>query len=204
MKKVDFPDAVSLVKLTEGRDLIRKKRTPPKGWRPPPPKETTPLNPAQKKFVSYVAEGMPQTAAARAAGYSHPGRLAYQLMKKPNIKLALIKEREAYAQASQMTKKKVLDGFLDAIAQAKTLADPTAQIQGWNSVAKLCGYFEPTKHRIEVDIKGKIVLEKLQTLSDEQLLLLADGNTDIIEGEFVSEGDDLPALPNRTGTHDEG
>ena len=166
--------------------------------------ENTPLTTAQKGFVKLVAEGMAQGAAAHACGYKHPAQVANQLMKKPHVKKALAIAREEYAKASAMSKKKVMDGFLDAIAQAKTLADPSAQIQGWNSIAKMCGYFEPTKHKIEVDIKGKVIVEKLQTLSDDDLLKLAGGDGDVLEAEYVQEEDILSLPPpDPTASHDE-
>lgn len=205
-----IPKPVTLV-YSIPKHLHRKKNrpkdpTPPKGWKPNPPTENSPLNASQKAFVRLVAEGMGGGAAAHACGYKNPAQVASQMLKKPHIKKALIAEREAYAKASMMTKKKVMDGFLDAIAQAKTLADPSAQIQGWNSIAKMCGYFEPTRHKIEVDVRGRVIVEKLQTLSDDDLLRLADGESDVLEAEFVQE-EELLRLPKPeqegTQSHDE-
>lgn len=188
-------------RLSPGRG--KRNRTVPKGWKPPPPTEDTTLNSMQMAFVRGVAEGLNHTAAAHMAGYKHPAVQANQLIQKPHIKKALSIAREEYARASQMTKKKVMDGFLDAIAQARTISDPSAQIQGWNSIAKMCGYFEPTKHKIEVDVKGKIVIERLQALTDDELIKLAEGDGDIIDAEY-SKAEDPLLLPNHTGTRDEG
>lgn len=174
------------------RHKIREK--PPKGWKPTPPTEDSPLTNKQREFVKYIAEGFNQTTAANMSGFKCPATVGSQLVRKPNVIKALKAAREEYAKSSAMTKKKVMDGFLEAIAQAKLLADPSAQIQGWNSVAKMCGYFEPTRHRIEVDVRGKVIIEKLQTLSDEDLLKLADGDTNVIEAEYVQE-EDILLLP---------
>lgn len=198
MTKRVKPDRVS-----PGRAPSKRIRTIPKGWKPPPPTEDTSLNSMQQAFVRGVAEGLNHTAAAHMAGYKHPAVQGHQLLQRPHIKKALVLAREEYVKASQMTKKKVMDGFLDAIAQARTISDPSAQIQGWNSIAKMCGYFEPTKHKIEVDVKGKIVIERLQALSDDELIKLAEGDGDIIDAEYT-EAKDPPLLENHTGTHDEG
>lgn len=183
---------------------IARGASPPKGWKPPPATENTPLNAMQLKYVKHLVEdGLNYTAAAHLAGYKHPAVVGSQLATRPHVKKAIKLAREQYAIASQMTKKRVMDGFLDAIAQAKIISDPSAQIQGWNSIAKMCGYFEPTKHKIEIDVKGKIVLEKLQSLSDEDLVKLAEGDGNVIDAEY-SETTDTLALPDHTGTHDEG
>jgi hypothetical protein len=181
----------------------RKDPNPGPGFKPPAPTENSPLNNSQRTFVKLVAEGLTPSAAAYQCGYKHPAVVASQMIRKPHIAKALREAREEYAKASMMTKKKVMDGFLDAIAQAKTLADPSAQIQGWNSIAKMCGYFEPTRHKIEVDVRGKVIVEKLQTLSDDDLLKLADGDADVLEAEYVQEEDVLKLPSPDTGTHDE-
>lgn len=176
--------------------MAKNWRPPGAKWIPKPATEDTPLNTKQKQFVhNHAVLGMPFDAAARAAGYSEKTSGA-TLAAAPHIGKAI---REAKIKAiadAQMTREKVLDGFLDAIAQAKMLSDPGSQIQGWNSIAKMCGYFEPTKHRIEVDVKGKVVIERLQSLPDEELLKLVEGDSSIIEGQMLG-------LPEYTQTHDE-
>lgn len=144
------------------------------------------LSEQQRRFVTHlVHDKMNVTAAARLAGYKHDRVTGHILMNNPKVVNAIAIEREEYAKASAMTKKKVIDGFMEAIDMARIQADPTPMIQGWTQIAKMCGYYEPTRHKLEVSVNGEVVIQKLQQLDDAQLLALADGQTDAIDGEFL-------------------
>jgi phage terminase small subunit len=69
---------------------------------------------------------------------------------------------------------------------AKIQADPTAMIAGWREVGKMCGYYEPVKKQIDVNITGNVVMERLNRLSDSELLkLIEQQTTNALEGEFA-------------------
>lgn len=150
-----------------------------------------PLTERQAKFVELVARhGMQPVAALVSMGVKSPKINAAHMARSLNVQRAIQREQELAEKAGLMTKKKVLDGFLEAIDMARTLADPVAMTGGWREIAKMCGYYEPTKHKLEVSVNGQVVIQKLQQLDDEQLLKLADGNADALEGEFkVIQGD---------------
>ena len=95
---------------------------------------------------------------------------------------------------SEMSKKKVMDGMLYAIDQAKLLADPSAQIAGWREVAKICGYYEPQKVKLEVSVSAKRMFSQFETLSDEELLKIAeteiiDVDATVVDDEQASDND---------------
>lgn len=159
----------------------------PKGTTNP----NTPLTEKQRQFVNCVAAGLGVVAAARTAGFAHPDKVASQMLRKAHIKNALVDARKKYEASTQMTRKRVMDGYLDAISQAKTLADPQAQIQGWNSIAKMCGYFEPIRHKVEISVNGKVQLEQLQKLPDHELLKLAEEEDENV----IDVTPTYPALP---------
>lgn len=152
-------------------------------------KRSEPLSAEQQKFAKLVASGLPQRAALYQ---SYPETKKGQensrlrvLALNPKVQAEVARERERWEKANLMTKKRVMDGFLEAIDIAKIQADPMAMIGGWREIAKMCGYFEPIKHRLEVSVQGEVVIQKLQALSDAQLLELADGKADALEGEFT-------------------
>lgn len=147
----------------------------------------TPLTDRQRLYVNAVArDGLNTSAAIRAAGYGQlSGGMRNRLVKNPKLLHAIAIEREKFEKAGQMSKKKVLDGLLEAIEIAKIQADPTPMIQGWAQIAKMCGYMEPTRHKIEVTVEGNVVIQRLQQLDDSALLALADGNADAIDAEFT-------------------
>jgi phage terminase small subunit len=139
------------------------------------------LNPAQEAFVKARVSGMNCVQAAQAAGYAFPKVKGYQTEAHPAIQAALKKEWAKAEKVSEMSKKKVMDGMLYAIDQAKLLADPSAQIAGWREVAKICGYYEPQKVKLEVSVSAKRMFSQFETLSDAELLKIAE--TEIIDVE---------------------
>lgn len=144
-----------------------------------------PLTDGQLAFANFVAEhNMTYTAAARAAGYGgEPGKMGSELAANPKVARAIAERRAEYAAASQVTKKMVIDGLLESINMAKTKAEPLTMIAGWREVGKMCGFYEPIKTRLEVSVSGKVLVEKLSAMSDEELLRLTqDQDPDIIDG----------------------
>ena len=148
-----------------------------------------PLTELQRKFVHHlVHDKMTQTAAARAAGLKgNPGSAGYDMMRNPKVQRAIAEERKEYEVASGVTKKKVIDGFLEAIDMGRMKGDPLAMIAGWREVGKMCGFFEPTKSKIEISVNGQVMVQRLNQMTDEELLAIAESNPEqILEGEFTS------------------
>lgn len=102
----------------------------------------------------------------------------YRMLEMPNVKAALAIEREAYVAQSNMTKKKVMDGLIESIEMAKLMSEPMTMISGWREVGKLCGFYEPTRHKVDISVNGAVVLEQMNALSDEELLkMIEEGST---------------------------
>lgn len=140
----------------------------------------------QRLFVTYfVHDKLNQTAAARQAGFSNPGTAANQLMQSPKIKKAIAEERAEYAKASGVTKQMVIDGLMESISIAKMKADPLAMISGWREVGKMCGHYEPTKVKIEHTMGGRILVQHLAQLTDQQLIELVENDPNILDAEIV-------------------
>lgn len=130
-----------------------------------------PLTQKQKLFIKYWAEGMAIQPAAAKAGYSSPS-MVYRLVRMPNVLKLYNEEKRLYEEACQMSRKKVMDGLMEAIDMARTMAEPATMVSGWREIGKMCGYYEPIQKRVEVSISGNIIHERLNRLSDEQLLKL--------------------------------
>lgn len=139
----------------------------------------------QRAFVyNLVHLQMTKSAAARAAGCGDAGNAAAKMLLIPRVRKAIAEEQKKYAKASGMTKQKVIEGFLESIDIGRIKADPIAMIAGFREIGKMCGFYEPTKTRIEVSMSGKVLLDRLQTLSDAELLQLSAENPEILDGEF--------------------
>lgn len=146
------------------------------------------LNAREASFVRNMVDGMLPTSAARSAGYANPSQVAAVVLKRPNVQAALLKQRKHTEEVSGMTRKRVMDGFLEAISVGRLQADPLTMIAGWREVAKMCGYYEAVKHKVEVSVNGQVMHSQLQTLSDEELLRLAEGDK-VVDGEVIGRQD---------------
>ncbi len=135
-----------------------------------------PLTEKQKLFVQFWAEGNSLTSAGLRAGYSESGmKVVYRLAKMPNV-LALKAEYELkWEEANQMSRKRVMDGMLESIEMAKLMSEPATMIQGWKTIGQLCGYFAPVQHQVKVDVTGNVVLDRLNSMSDAELLKIING-----------------------------
>jgi phage terminase small subunit len=146
--------------------------------------DKTYLTDKQKKFVEFVGGGLTQTAAARQAGFKFASVDGYKLMRTPKIIKALEKERTKYEHASMMTRKKVIDGLLEAVDIARTVSEPSSMVAGWREVARICGYFAPETKQINISVSGAVRVAQIEQMTDEELSKL------ILEGEAVRVDDD--------------
>jgi hypothetical protein len=150
-----------------------------------------PLTEKAKLFVKFWAQGESISSAAIKAGYGDGASYAYRLVHFPQAKALYAEEKRLYEEASQMTRKQVMDGLLDGIDMAKLMADPGNVIAGWREIGKLCGYYEPIKKNINLTVNGSIALTKLQGMSDTELLdLLAQRTPELIEDATKDDGDE--------------
>lgn len=57
-------------------------------------------------------------------------------------------------------------------------------VSGWREIGKMCGFYEPTKTKVEVSVNGRVMVERINAMSDEELLRLAEGDGNVFDGEF--------------------
>lgn len=147
-----------------------------------------PLTQKMKEFVRQWAAGESILSASVRAGYTDGGTYAYRLAKDPAILKLYHAEKLRYEEASSMTRKRVMDGLLEGIEMAKLMAEPASMIAGWREVGKMCGYYEPRKAKIEINVSGNVTVKQLESLPDHELLKLVRGEVEDVEFEEV-EGD---------------
>lgn len=128
------------------------------------------------------ASGLNAKDSMAAAGMKPNDGTANALEKLPRVKELLKAEQRKNAYMLGLTREQVLQGMMDAIDQAKLLSDPLTQIAGWREVAKICGFYAPEVKKVELSGSGKQVIDRLRSLSDEELLQIAEG--DVIDAEF--------------------
>lgn len=146
------------------------------------------LSPRQRAFVEGVVRaGKSKRQAAHDAGYSSPRSAVQRLETSTAVQKALETEHKAHEEALNMTRKRVVDGLIEAVDMARVKADPLSMVAGWREVAKICGYYEPVKHQVEVSVNGQVLLNQITSMSDADLLKLAD-EASVIDGEFTAIG----------------
>lgn len=157
---------------------------------------TSPINfldERQLRFCDAVARGTAPNIAARMAGYSQGESQGYQILQRPKIQEAIRYLHKKYEKVSDMTRKKVMDGILEAIDMAKMQADAGNMISGWREIGRMCGYYAPEVKKIDINISAKRVIDKLETLSDEELVQMIEDSSQIIEAEATEVLDAIQA-----------
>jgi phage terminase small subunit len=155
------------------------------------------LTEKQQMFVRHWAAGESILTASARAGYADGGTYAYRLSKDPLVLRIYEREKKLYEDSCQMTRAKVMQGFLDAAEMARIQADPTAMTGAWREVGKMAGYYDSVK-KVEVNVTGGVsITTKVERLSDEDLLRLIKGEAgaEIIDvGDMREVPDDVPLL----------
>lgn len=149
------------------------------------------LTEQQRMFVDQIIKGSSPVVAARVAGYNHPDRQGYEIVKGKKVSQAIAYLHKQHEKAADMDRRKVMDGFKEAIDMARLQADAGNMISGWREIAKLCGYYAPETKKIDINISAKRVIDKLETLSDSDLLDMIEDSQNIIEGEAYEVIDEL-------------
>lgn len=138
------------------------------------------LTAKQRVFIDRYVELRNGAHAAVAAGYAvGSARItASRLLTRDNVREALAERQAVAAHEARITRQRVLDGLLEAIASAKANMDPAAQIRGWAEVAKMLGYNAPETKHVVLSAEGDRRRAELEALSDAELLELVTDSRD--------------------------
>lgn len=146
------------------------------------------LTEMQMMFVRHWAAGESILSAAARAGYHDGGAYGYRLAKDPAVIKIYEREKKLYEESCQMTRAKVMEGFLDAASIAKLQADPTAMVGAWREIGKMCGYYEPVRTKVDITVNG-VITQRVERLSDDDLLKIVRGEASADAIEKVLNGD---------------
>lgn len=124
------------------------------------------LTEKQIAFAKERAKGESIQTSAIRAGFANPSE-GHRLIAMPAIKNLIAKEQAHYESAAQMTRKKVMDGFLESIEMAKLMAEPSTMVSGWREIAKMCGYYAPVEKKITFTADGGRA--RMEKMTDEEL-----------------------------------
>jgi hypothetical protein len=123
------------------------------------------LEPEEQRFVLLaVRQRVPIRTALRETGVKLTDKLI----------AACEHEQRLLAKASGISRKRVMEGFLEAIELAKIQADPSAMIAGWREIGRMCGYYEPERKEFTFSVDASALYNKLRELPDEVLLRIVE------------------------------
>jgi hypothetical protein len=141
--------------------------------------EPRPVTESQLVVIQAIARGETPYAASKIAGVNPA--YTYAFLKRPYIQDMVAVERKKFEEASQMSRKQVMDGLLESIQMAKMMSEPASMISGWREIGKMCGYYEPVKVRLDVNVSGNVVMQKMASLTDAELLKLIQEGPSALE-----------------------
>ena len=111
-------------------------------------------------------------AAAVRAGYSPKSArsIAHENTTKPDIQAVLRAKQAAMAQELQITREGVIRGLVEAVDTARLQQNPMAMISGLRELGRMMGFYAPEVKRVELTAGHDPVYQKLNAMSDVQLL----------------------------------
>lgn len=146
-------------------------------------KQSALLEQRRAAFVEARASGLTVADSMVAAGMQPNDGTGHQLEKNPVVQAMLTAQGRKNAYMLGLTREDVLEGMMEAVQQAKLIADPMAQIAGWREVAKICGFYAPEVKKIELGDSAKTFLQRLEQMDDAELLKLA--NSEVVDVDFT-------------------
>ena len=136
-----------------------------------------PLTDAQKEFVRLRASGENLKNSMINAGFAYSHSYGCRMSKMPAIANAIEKEKALFEEQNKMTRQRVMEGLLESIDMAKLMSEPSSMIAGWREIAKMCGYYEPKKVTLDINVQGNVTMQQMTKLSDAELLKLIEEGT---------------------------
>ena len=133
------------------------------------------LSVQEERLILYHLKGMTKAAAGRAAGYLNIEHV-YDIFKKPKIIQAVNYLREESRREFNFDKGTATSMYLEAHRKS---ANATEEKNIIDSMCKLHGLFTPENPTQINIINGEV--EKLENLSDEELLKIAGDDTKYLE-----------------------
>jgi phage terminase small subunit len=125
-----------------------------------------PLTGKQKLFAKYYSEGDSIPNAMQRAGYNEQPSYGYRMIRMPNVKREIARQQAEFARVSETSKREVMDMLKEAYEMAKLMSEPSTMVASAREIGKLCGYYEPKKVQVDINLSGSV---KFEQLTDAQL-----------------------------------
>lgn len=107
---------------------------------------------------------------------------ATETAKLPKVADFIATKRAELSTALQITRADAIEGMQDAVNMAKLAGDPMSMIRGWSEIAKMLGLYAPEVKKVELSLGARNIQSKYEAMTDEELLAIAEGRTNVIDG----------------------
>jgi hypothetical protein len=144
------------------------------------------LTPQRIDFLQARELGMPVTRACEFAGVARETMSQWLKVAREHPEFVAEERRiqEANCRETNMTRTRVQNMILEAIEFAKLIGDPNAMIRGAAEINKMCGFYAPEKHILELGDNASRFRNRLEALPEDELLRIMDED-DALDVDFV-------------------
>ena len=136
------------------------------------------MTPKQKAFAEAALDGVPKTTAAKQAGYQNPP-------KSKEVAAYVQAARQELQSTTQIKRAEVLEMLVRSYELAELAGEPATMVSAAREIGKMLGYYEPETIKLELSSNQARLKSKFTSMSDEELLEIAEGNAKVIDGEFT-------------------
>lgn len=140
------------------------------------------LTEKQQAYVQARLTGKSKIQSAVIAG-SDRDKAYRDFEDSAAVQAALARGFAENQEMARLSREDVINGMLEGVQMAKIVGDPTAVIRGWSEVGKILGYYVPAKSENPISQRGEAFLKRLESLSDAELMHLANGRVIDVEPE---------------------
>ena len=86
---------------------------------------------------------------------------------------ALTTEQNRSRAVSNMSRRRVMRGMMEAVDMARDRFQPNIMLSGWKEIGRMCGFYEPERREVVLSVNSQEMLQEIKTLTREQLLAIA-------------------------------
>lgn len=148
------------------------------------PRKKSALTDKQTAYVESRLDGKSQRQSAKEAGYTSDA-MAIEAERSQKVRQALSIARSELSTATQIKRADVLEMLMEAYDMAKIMSESSSMTAAAREIGRMLGFYEPETIKLELTPSQANMQHRLRSLSDEELLRIASGTAQIVEGEVL-------------------
>jgi len=101
-------------------------------------------------------------------------------LKNEKIRAVLAARRAETAQRMALDRETVIRELRTAVEVARMKGDASAMIAGWREIGRMLGFYEPEVRRIDVNLDGDRLMQRIRAMTDAEVLRLAGADEALV------------------------